>query len=84
MHFFNYAILSWLALFGFTLSLRPLKKWNFRVAMYAVVFCLFWAVLDETNQSFSLVRGGSLRDVGLDTVGAIFTQVVFFIRKKCV
>ncbi|MCB1198241.1 MAG: VanZ family protein [Deltaproteobacteria bacterium] len=82
MHFFNYAVLSWLVLFGFTLSLRPLKKWNIRVAFFALCFCLVCATLDETNQHFSSVRGGTYRDVGLDMVGAMFTQIWYGVRAR--
>jgi len=82
MHFFNYAVLSYLVLLGLTRSLNPLKHWHPRLALMAVMFCLVIAVLDESHQSFAQFRAGSVRDVWIDMMGAFFIQVFVGVRSR--
>ncbi len=74
-HFFEYAVLSMLLL----RALKPILA--ARMAYFgAVAVSVLYAVSDEWHQSFVPGRGPSLRDVGIDTCGALAgVLVVFFL-----
>lgn len=76
MHVFNYAVFSWLLLFGLSFSVHPVKNWNNKRAFGAVIICLIWASIDEFHQSFVKLRAGTFQDVRLDVMGAVFAQIV--------
>ena len=56
----------WLCVFARTLGIRGLRG-----AMWAFVGSLIFAALDETHQLFVGGRGPSIRDVGIDCLGAM-------------
>lgn len=56
------------------------RGWNVRWAVAAIVIAACYAVTDEWHQSFVPLRTPSAWDVLIDTVGATFTQVLFFRR----
>lgn len=66
-HVIEYGILGFLAArtFGGSKS-----QSGFSVAIWAWLFCAAFAALDEFHQSFVPSRESSLRDVGLDVLGA--------------
>jgi VanZ family protein len=78
-HVIEYAILS--ALWGLALLPRltqkttsPLIPPRFVPILGALLICGVWAALDEYHQSFLPSRTGSLRDVGIDLIGALLAQ----------
>jgi VanZ family protein len=63
------------------LLLRALRanssaQWSWRWPLFAAAGALLWALGDEFHQCFVSTRTPSLMDVGIDTAGGIFAQVV--------
>jgi VanZ family protein len=52
------------------------KKWSWRWTSLAMIILIAYAASDEFHQSFTLSRGASVKDVGIDTLGGIFSQIV--------
>ena len=72
-HISEYAVLS---IFGFRSLQQGEGRWHLRSAVGAVLLCAAVAVCDEGFQAFMPHRGGlELRDVVLDTSGAILAQL---------
>lgn len=71
-HFNEYAVLSFLvfrALEGRSAGVRTLG---------AALICALYAGSDEYHQSFVSVRTASMKDVGIDTAGAVFMQLAIW------
>ncbi|HKD69190.1 MAG TPA: VanZ family protein [Candidatus Binataceae bacterium] len=92
-HFCVYAVLSILLFRAWreTLSSKnPLHSairsaWSMHAAVLAIACSALIASLDEFHQSFTPSRGPAVRDVVLDTFGALFAQmllVVLFIGRS--
>ena len=67
-HFGEYALL------GFTLAV-PMYTYRIRkfwLPLFAELFCIVYAMLDEYHQTFSYGRSPQLSDVVLDSCGALF------------
>jgi len=77
-HFTEYAILCFLFFrsWCYTAHEGIELSWKMRWAIYSVLMSIATAFFDEFHQSFVPSRTSSLRDVALDTAGALFT---FFI-----
>ena len=56
---------------------RP--RWTWRWSLLALLVAMTAGSLDELHQTFVPSRGPSLRDVLIDTIGAIFFQVAIAI-----
>ncbi len=93
-HFIGYAILSYFFYLGWRgrylsnlrLTRDDLRRtwgslWFRRWAVLAVVMAFAVASLDELHQAFLPSRTGVFRDVVLDTIGAVFAQIVILIAK---
>jgi len=79
-HFCSYGFLSALAFFSWRATL-PLpqssaRRWILRWALLGALTAFLAGSLDEFHQSFVPSRGGSFYDVLIDTVGAVFFQLV--------
>lgn len=71
-HVTEYAILAGLLLRARTpLSETGHRRWTLRLACWAVVWAVVYAVTDEYHQSLNPNRMGQWQDVVLDTFGAI-------------
>ncbi len=100
-HFTGYGILSWFAFRGWMetiayrreqsllqagRTIRPQRQWQLSAAVLAVFCTAVVAAMDEYHQTFLPGRTGVVRDVVLDTMGAIFIQIVLLLywtsRKK--
>ena len=74
-HFLEYAVLTWL----FFRALGQNSRW---ALIGAIVFSVLYAFSDEWHQSFVPGRQSSLKDVGVDSFGALF--ITWFLRKRMV
>lgn len=72
-HFSEYALLG-LLLHGFLSSFTRVKKCGVLIALGISVL---YAALDEVHQFFIGGRDASLRDVAIDSAGALFGALVF-------
>jgi VanZ family protein len=84
-HFSVYGVLS-LLLFRACMSTlsartprRSLERWSARAFALAIAGCVLVASLDEFHQSFVRFRGASVRDVILDSFGAVFAQMLLIV-----
>ena len=75
-HFTEFAALGF-CMSGFLMNLQW-KKRGLRIPA-AALSCVLVAAVDETIQRFSVDRGPHLRDVLLDSCGAIFGIIVFLL-----
>lgn len=51
--------------------------------VYALIFCVAYAVTDEGHQTFVVGRSGQISDVLIDTVGAMVGISLYWICKIC-
>lgn len=75
-HFCSYGLLSALAFFSWRATLPSFRRWTFRWSLLAVLLAAAAGGLDEFHQSFVPSRGSSIHDVLLDSIGAVFFQLV--------
>ncbi len=75
-HVTEYAILSYL---WFRALSQGRRNWSPRWALWALGLSISYALLDEYHQTFVPSRTASLMDVGIDSMGALMTQVYLFI-----
>lgn len=72
LHFLEYALL-------FILWYRALRNiTDIRISsfLFSALIAFFWAVIDEIHQLYVPTRQGSLRDIGIDTLG-IFAALIW-------
>nr|WP_312579430.1 VanZ family protein [Sedimentibacter sp.] len=81
-HFFEYLILG-------ILVINALKKYghkNSRILSYSIIICVLYASSDEIHQLFVPGRGGQVKDVIIDSFGAmsgiLIYEIMFLFRKK--
>lgn len=82
LHVINFAVLSWLLLCAIVQSLNPISKWTIKAGLFCILICILYSITDEWRQSFTVFRTSSLRDIYLDTSGAILTQLGCWIAFK--
>jgi VanZ family protein len=75
-HFCSYGLLGALAFFSWRATLPSLQRWTLRWSLLAVLVAAAAGGLDEFHQRFVPSRGPSIHDVLLDSIGAVFFQVV--------
>jgi VanZ family protein len=78
-HFVGFFLLSWLLFRSWraTLPAIDLRSWSLQWAAISWLMAAGVASLDEWHQTFLSSRGGSIRDVALDSLAALVAQ--FFI-----
>jgi len=74
-HFCSYGFLGALAFFSWRATLPALPRWTWRWSLLGLLVGVIGGALDEFHQTFVPSRGPSLRDVLIDTMGAIFFQL---------
>lgn len=78
-HVFVYAVLG-------LLSVRAIERRSAsaapKIVLISLLLVLLIAALDETNQSFSSTRSGSLWDVGLDLLGGSMAIVAALLLRQ--
>lgn len=79
-HVIEYAILT-------ILLYRALKKSEINVkkaGTYSIIFTIFYGLTDELHQSLTPGRTPRLRDVGIDTLGSLFSICfIWYLLPKC-
>jgi VanZ family protein len=79
-------MLSWLLFRSWraTLPAIDLRPWNFQWAAIAWFMATLVASLDEWHQTYLPTRGGSIRDVALDSSAALTAQILIwlFLRRR--
>ncbi len=75
-HFFSYFVLGILALWTGFVYRRDMRPW-----LWALIFCMLYAVSDELHQLFVPGRAGRISDVCIDTAGA--TLGIFLLCRIC-
>jgi len=75
-HVTEYAILSY---FWFRALNQGRQTWSLRPAVWALALSISYALLDEYHQTFVSSRTASVVDIGIDSLGALMTQVYLFI-----
>jgi len=73
-HVFEYFVLGLLLLRAFRANSSA--DWRWRWCLFAAIGVLLWALGDEFHQLFVPNRTASMRDVGIDTAGGLFAQLV--------
>ena len=76
-HILEYAILSFLLLRAIGIQ-SDIKK----TALLSIIISILYAVSDEYHQSFVLGRKGSLKDIGIDSIGILITTGIWYIKSK--
>ena len=80
-HFSEYAALGF-SMSGFLFCLEWKRRPSLRIPA-AVVCCILTAAIDESIQLFSVGRGPHIRDVLLDSCGALFGAAVLLLISAC-
>lgn len=69
--------------FSFFLFISSVKgKKNNFVFFFAIFLAFMYAVLDELHQFFVPGRSSSFVDIGVDSLGILFSSMIYFIRMK--
>ena len=79
-HLTEYAVLALLLLES--LSTERERNWNPRRALLCIGIAAAYSLADEFHQSFVPGRTASLRDCGLDTIGAALALLVGYARRR--
>lgn len=77
-HILEYAILTFL-------FIRALRRENLSIKkaiIFALIFAVFYALTDEYHQTFILGRQGTLRDVGIDSIGILIIVLICYIKNR--
>lgn len=79
-HMTEYAVLAILLFFW-------LERWSLsepRRSLISVLLAILYAASDEIHQLFVRGRAGSVRDVIIDSTGAVLGMLIFIGVKKCI
>ena len=63
-------------------ALKQTGKISFKKIVYTICFCIIYATSDEIHQLFVEGRGCQFTDVLIDSMGAIFGVLTYFIINK--
>lgn len=53
-----------------------------KVIVLSLIFCIIYAISDEVHQTFVEGRSGEVRDVLIDSIGIIVSNIGFYLRRK--
>lgn len=53
-----------------------------KVIVLSLIFCIIYAISDEVHQTFVEGRNGEVRDVLIDSIGIIVSNIGFYLRRK--
>lgn len=77
-HILEFAILCFLLI----RALVKEKLSNKKIAIYSIVFAIFYALSDEYHQTFIQGRQGSFKDVGIDSIGIFLMAILWYYKVK--
>ncbi len=81
-HFIEYLILGVLVMNAF----KKCGYKNNKILCYSIIFCILYASSDEIHQLFVPGRGGQVKDVIIDSFGAMvgitLYEIIFLLRNK--
>ncbi|WP_353095829.1 VanZ family protein [Tissierella praeacuta] len=75
-HFFTYLVLGILIMYILRLSKMNMVK----CTILALIFCILYAISDEVHQLFVPGRGAQLKDVVIDTAGAMTGIILYRLK----
>jgi VanZ family protein len=75
-HFVEYGVLATLVIRAFRAD--SALFWRHAWGVYSFLIVVSWAAIDEFHQSRTRKRGGSMRDVLLDSAGGLFAIAAFW------
>ncbi len=73
-HFFIYLVLGVLVIN----ALKSIKLIDYEYIIFSIVICILYAVTDEAHQIFIPGRSGQIRDVLIDSIGALVGILFYF------
>ncbi len=76
-HFFSYLILAILV----ANALKSSGLNGYRLMALAILICVIYAISDEFHQLFVPGRGGQIKDVIIDSVGALVGILIYNFRR---
>lgn len=53
-----------------------------KAIIYALIVAVFYACSDEFHQLFIVGRHGSIKDVGIDSIGILLVGLIWYIKKR--
>jgi len=74
----HFSLFFFLAIIIVTICMLIRFSWR-RASIITLFICMGYAIVDESHQLFVVGRGASMRDVAIDSAGAIIGIVVVFI-----
>lgn len=78
-HFFLYFVLGFLVLNATNKTIKVSYK---KYILISIIICIVYAISDEFHQMFVPGRGPQVRDVFIDSCGAIFGIAIYIFLKK--
>ena len=78
-HFCTYGLLGAFAFYSWRATFPEPRRWSFKWSGLALALTLVVASLDEYHQTFIPSRTGTVHDVILDMVGAVFFQIIILV-----
>ena len=80
----GYHASEYFVLFALTFfTLERIRPWPIRkILLTSFVFALLFAASDEWHQTFVDGRGGTVVDVGIDSIGIVLASVTFAIKRR--
>jgi VanZ family protein len=76
-HFLEYLVLGVLLIN----VLKDYRELTFGVCLFAILFCLGYAITDEVHQLFVSERSGRILDVLIDTLGSLSGILIYWLIK---
>ncbi|MBA7689010.1 hypothetical protein ES703_97502 [subsurface metagenome] len=77
-HILEYAILCFLLI----RALVKEKLSNKKIAIYSIIFAIFYALSDEYHQTFIQGRQGSFKDIGINSVGILLMAWLWYYKSR--
>jgi len=84
-HIFEFAILTWLlcrAISNSSVSAQGRSASGGKMLIFSVIFSVFYALTDEYHQTLVLNRHGTLKDVGIDSIGIFIVGLIWYIKSR--
>ncbi len=77
-HILEYAILNLFLIRAFTAEGLDYKK----AIIFSTIVAILYALSDEYHQTFVFGREGKLKDVGIDSIGILLSDLIWYYKNK--